>query len=154
MDGHKDILGCWIFENEGAASSICSELKKRGVSDVFAACHDNLKGLSEAVSAIFPKTKNQLCILYQIRNSTKFVTWKDRKAVCADLKKVYGAANLDDAEYALEELMRRSDSGEDRKNGIISILPYYNHGTPTGQSLRLSLRTHKKYVILFIPPML
>ena len=111
MDGHKDILGVWISENEGASfwASICSDLKKRGVSDVFIACHDNLKGLSEAINAIFPKTKRQLCIVHQIRNSTKFVPYKDRKAVCADLKKIYGAVNLDAAEYALEEFRERWD---------------------------------------------
>jgi putative transposase len=105
MEGHKDILGCRISENEGATfwASICSDLKKRGITDIFVACHDNLKGLSEAINAMFPKTKNQLCIVHQIRNSTKFVPHKDRKAVCADLKKIYGAVNLDDAEYALEE---------------------------------------------------
>ena len=105
MDGHKDILGCWVGENEGASfwAGICSDLRKRGVSDIFVACHDNLRGLSEAINATFPKTKNQLCIVHQIRSSTKFVPWKDRKAVCADLKKIYGAVNLDDAEYALEE---------------------------------------------------
>jgi len=105
MDGHKDILGYWISENEGASfyAGICSDLKKRGVTDIFVACHDNLKGLSEAINAVYPKTKQQLCIVHQIRNSTKFVPWKDRKAVCADLKKIYGAVNLDNAEYALEE---------------------------------------------------
>jgi putative transposase len=105
MDGQKDILGCWIGENEGASfyASICADLKKRGVTDIFVACHDNLKGLSEAINAVFPRTKNQLCIVHQIRNSTKFVPYKDRKAVCADLKKIYGAVNLDNAEYALEE---------------------------------------------------
>ena len=105
MEGHKDILGCWISENEGASfyASICADLKKRGVTDIFVACHDNLKGLSEAINAVFPKAKQQLCIVHQIRNSTKFVPHKDRKAVCADLKKIYGAINLYDAEYALEE---------------------------------------------------
>jgi len=105
MEGHKDILGCWISENEGASfwAGVCADLRKRGVGDIFVACHDNLKGLSEAINATFPKTKNQLCIVHQIRNSTKFVPYKDRKAVCADLKKIYGAVNLDDAEYALEE---------------------------------------------------
>jgi putative transposase len=109
MEGQKDILGCWIGENEGASfwAGICSDLKKRGVTDIFVACHDNLKGLSEAVNAIFPRTKNQLCIVHQIRNSTKFVPYKDRKVVCADLKKIYGAVNLDDAEYALEEFRER-----------------------------------------------
>ena len=105
MEGRKEILGCWLSENEGASfwAGVCSDLKKRGVSDIFVACHDNLRGLSEAINATFPKTKNQLCIVHQIRNSTKFVPWKDRKAVCADLKKIYGAVNLNDAEYALEE---------------------------------------------------
>lgn len=105
MDGRKDILGLWISENEGASfwASVCSDLKKRGVRDIFIACHDNLKGLSDAINATFPKAKNQLCIVHQIRNSVKFVPWKDRKAVCADLKKIYGAVNLDDAEFAKEE---------------------------------------------------
>ena len=109
MEGRKDILGCWISENEGAAfwAGVCSDLRKRGVADIFVACHDNLKGLSEAINATFPNTKNQLCIVHQIRNSTKFVPYKDRKAVCADLKKIYGAVNLDDAEYALEEFRER-----------------------------------------------
>jgi putative transposase len=109
MDGQKDILGCWISENEGASfyASICADLKKRGVADIFVACHDNLKGLSEAINAVFPRTKNQLCIVHQIRNSTKFVPYKDRKTVCADLKKIYGAVNLDDAEYALEEFREK-----------------------------------------------
>ena len=105
MEGYKDILGCWISENEGASfwAGVCADLRKRGVSDILVACHDNLKGLSEAINATFSKTKNQLCIVHQIRNSTKFVPYKDRKAVCADLKKIYGAVNLDNAEYALEE---------------------------------------------------
>ena len=109
MEGRKDILGTWISENESASfyASICSDLKNRGVSDIFIACHDNLTGLSEAITSIFPKTKNQLCIVHQIRNSCKFVPYKDRKEVCADLKKIYGAVNLDDAEYAKEEFAQK-----------------------------------------------
>ena len=109
MDGQKDILGVWISENEGATfwASICSDLKKRGVCDIFIACHDNLKGLSEAIDATYPKTKQQLCIVHQIRNSVKFVQWKERKEICADLKKVYGAVNLEAAEYALEEFREK-----------------------------------------------
>jgi putative transposase len=109
MDGQKDILGTWISENESASfwAGVCSDLKKRGVSDIFVACHDNLKGLSEAIATIFPKTKTQLCIVHQIRNSVKFVPHKDRKIICADLKKIYGAVNLDDAEYALEEFREK-----------------------------------------------
>ncbi|WP_317854752.1 IS256 family transposase [Chakrabartyella piscis] len=111
MEGHKEILGTWISENESASfyASICADLKNRGVSDIFVACHDNLTGLNEAIQAIFPQTKNQLCIVHQIRNSCKFVPYKDRKAVCADLKKIYGAVNLDDAEYAKEEFREKWD---------------------------------------------
>lgn len=111
MEGQKDILGIWISENESSSfyASICSDLKNRGVSDIFIACHDNLKGIGDAINAIFPKTKQQLCVVHQIRNSVKFVPYKDRKAVCADLKKIYGAINLDDAEYAKEEFREKWD---------------------------------------------
>ena len=111
MEGQKEILGCWISENESASfyASICSDLKKRGVCDIFIACHDNLTGLGEAINAIFPKTKQQLCIVHQIRNSLKFVPYRDRKTICSDLKKIYGAVNLDDAEYAKEEFREKWD---------------------------------------------
>jgi len=109
MEGQKEILGTCISENESASfyASICSDLKNRGVTDIFVACHDNLTGLCNAINSIFPKTKNQLCIVHQIRNSCKFVPYKDRKEVCADLKKIYGAVNLDDAEYAKEEFREK-----------------------------------------------
>ena len=111
MEGRKDVLGTWITENESASFWACvaSDLKKRGVTDIFIACHDNLKGLGDAINAVFPKTKQQLCIVHQIRNSVKFVPYKDRKAVCADLKKIYGAVNLEDAEYAKEEFREQWD---------------------------------------------
>jgi putative transposase len=111
MEGYKEILGIWLSENEGASfyASLCSDLKKRGVTDIFIACHDNLKGLGEAINAVFPKTKQQLCIVHQIRNSTKFVQYKDRKEICMDLKKIYGAVNLDAAEYAKEEFREKWD---------------------------------------------
>ena len=109
MEGKKEILGTWISENESASfyASICSDLKNRGVTDSFRACHDNLTGICDAINAIFPRAKNQLCIVHQIRNSCKFVPYKDRKAVCADLKKIYGTVNLDDAEYAKEEFREK-----------------------------------------------
>lgn len=111
MEGQKDILGIWISENESASfyASICSDLKKRGVEDIFIACHDNLKGLGDAINAVFPKTKQQLCIVHQVRNSAKFVSYKDRKPVCADLKKIYSSVNIDDAEYAKEEFREKWD---------------------------------------------
>lgn len=78
--------------------------------DIFIACHDNLKGLGDAINAVFPKTLQQLCIVHQIRNSTKFVQHKDRKSICADLKKIYKAVNLEDAEYAKEEFREKWDN--------------------------------------------
>lgn len=111
MEGRKEILGIWISENESASfyASICADLKNRGVTDIFIACHDNLTGLNDAICSIFPKTRNQLCIVHQVRNSCKFVLYKDRKAVCADLKKIYAAVNLEDAEFAKEEFREKWD---------------------------------------------
>jgi len=111
MDGRKDILGIWISENESASfwASVCSDLRNRGVKEILIASHDNLTGISSAINATFPQTKQQLCIVHQIRNSTKYVPFKDRKTVCADLKKIYGAVNLEDAEYAKEEFREKWD---------------------------------------------
>jgi putative transposase len=111
MEGAKDILGIWLSENESASfwAAVCSDLKNRGVKDVFIACHDNLTGISGAINAVYPSTKQQLCIVHQIRSSTKFVPHKDRKSVCADLKKIYGAVNLDDAEFMKEEFREKWD---------------------------------------------
>jgi putative transposase len=105
LDGRKEILGIWISENESASFwlTICNELKNRGVQDILIACRDNLSGFSDAIATVFPKTEQQLCVIHQIRNSTKYVPYKDIKAVMADLKLVYGAPSLDDAAYRLEE---------------------------------------------------
>ena len=109
MEGQKEILGTWISENESASfySSICFDMKSHGVKDIFIACHDNLTGLCNAINSFFHKTKNQLFIVHQIRNSCKFVPYKDRKAVCADLKKIYGAVNLDDADLAKDKFCEK-----------------------------------------------
>lgn len=109
LEGRKEILGIWIAENESASfyAGICADLKSRGVSDIFIACHDNLTGLNEAICSVFPGTRNQLCIVHQVRNSCKFVPYKDRKAVCADLKKIYAAVNFDEAEFAKEEFREK-----------------------------------------------
>ena len=108
MNGQKDILGLWISENEGASfyASICSDLKKRGVNDIFIACHDNLKGLSEAINAVFPDTKQQLCIVHQIRNSIRYVSYKDVKKVLSGLKPIYAAPSEEAALLALQEFDR------------------------------------------------
>ena len=103
MEGKKDILGLWLSENEGAKFwlSVLNELKNRGVQDILIACCDGLTGFSEAINAAFPQTTVQLCIVHMIRNSLKFVSYKDYKEVTTDLKPIYGA---DDEEQALEAL--------------------------------------------------
>lgn len=112
MEGNKELLGIWISQNEGAKFwlEVCNELSNRGLNDIFVACIDGLNGFPEAIESVFPKTEIQLCIVHMIRNSTKYVSHKDRKALCADLKKIYGADTIDEAELALEALSERWDS--------------------------------------------
>jgi transposase-like protein len=105
-DGLKEVLGMWMAETESASfwMSVLTDLKARGVEDILIACTDNLKGFTDAIKGVFPNTITQLCIVHQIRNSCKYVVWKDRKPFCADLKTVYGAVNREAAETALERL--------------------------------------------------
>jgi len=112
LEGEKELLGLWLSESEGAKFwlSVFTELKNRGVQDCFIACVDGLKGLPEAIEAVFPKTQVQLCIVHKVRNSLKYVPWKERKAVAADLRAIYGAATLPAAEQALERFAERWDS--------------------------------------------
>jgi putative transposase len=104
--GLKDVLGLWISENEGAKFWLgnLTELKNRGMQDMLIACTDNLTGMSEAITAVFPKCEHQLCIVHQIRNSLAYVSYKDRKELAADLKPIYTAATEDEALLALESL--------------------------------------------------
>ncbi len=104
VEGKKDILGVWIADSESASFwvSVFNDLKNRGIKDILIACHDNLTGFTKAMETAFPRTESQLCIVHQIRNSLAFVSWKERKTVSADLKTVYRASTLDDAEYQLE----------------------------------------------------
>jgi transposase-like protein len=118
LDGHKDVLGMWVGENESAKfwAAVLNGLRNRGVEDIFIACTDNLSGFSEAIEAVFPKTEIQNCIIHQIRNSTKYVSYKDLKALMADLKAVYAAV---DEPSALEALNAFSEHW-DRKYPKIS----------------------------------
>ena len=102
--GLKDILGLWISENEGAKFWLgnLTELRNRGMHDMLIACTDNLTGMSQAITAVFPKCEHQLCIVHQIRNSLAYVSYKDRKELAADLKPVYTAATEDEALLALQ----------------------------------------------------
>jgi transposase-like protein len=102
-EGVKDLLGLYISENEGARfwMQVLADIQNRGVKDIIIACIDNLKGFAEAIEAIFPKTEVQLCVIHQIRNSTKFVAYKDIKAVMELLKEVYQAPTKEQGETGL-----------------------------------------------------
>lgn len=104
MEGHKEVLGLWVGEAEGAKFwlSILTELKSRGLEDILIAAMDGLKGFPEAVAAVYPRTEVQLCIVHMMRNSLKYVSWKHRKSVARDLRTVYTASTLEEAERALE----------------------------------------------------
>ena len=105
LDGNKDVLGIWIGENESAKFwlSVLNELKNRGVGDILITCVDNLTGFSQAIAACYPNTDIQKCIIHQIRNSTRYVSYKDLKRVTAELKPIYKAVT---EEAALLELDR------------------------------------------------
>ena len=104
MDGKKDLLGLWMSDNEGAKFwlSVLTELKNRGVQDILIACVDGLKGFPEAIAAEYPEARIQLCIVHMVRNSLKYVSWKDYKAVTADLKRIYQSSTEDQALAELE----------------------------------------------------
>lgn len=111
MDGVRDVLGMWVGENESAKFwlSVMNSLKNRGVQDILITSVDGLTGFTEAISTVFPKTEIQRCIIHQIRNSTKFVSYKDLKALMADLKKVYTAVDEQTAFYELDAFAEKWD---------------------------------------------
>lgn len=103
LEGYKELLGLWIGEHEGAKFwlNVLTQLKNRGVQDILIACVDGLTGFPEAIETAYPKAQVQLCIVHMVRNSLKYVSWKQRKAVAADLKTIYSAPNVESAEEAL-----------------------------------------------------
>ena len=111
LDGKKDVLGMWVGENESAKfwATVLNSLKNRGVEDIFIACTDNLTGFASAIEAVFPKTEIQNCIIHQLRNSSKYVSYKDMKALMADLKAVYAAVDEPAALDALDVFSERWD---------------------------------------------
>jgi putative transposase len=111
LEGIKDVLGIWIEQTEGAKFwlKIMTEIKNRGVRDIFIACVDGLKGFPEAIEATFPQAEVQLCVVHMIRNSLRYVSWKDRKALASDLKTVYHASSEDEARENLEAFARKWD---------------------------------------------
>ncbi|KXO10587.1 Mobile element protein [Marinobacter excellens LAMA 842] len=111
MEGQKELLGLWLAETEGAKFwlSVLTELKNRGLEDILIACVDGLKGFPDAIAAEYPQTKVQLCIVHMVRNSLRYVSWKDYKAVTADLKQIYQSASEHEARQALEAFGERWD---------------------------------------------
>jgi putative transposase len=109
MAGEKELLGIWIAQTEGAKFwlQVVTELKNRGVQDIFIACVDGLKGFPEAIETVFPKTDVQLCIIHLVRYSLNYVSWKLRKEVAADLKAIYASATVEEAEQQLAEFEDR-----------------------------------------------
>jgi len=111
MDGHKEVLGLWVGQAEGAKFwlQVLTELKNRGVADIFIACVDGLKGFPEAIETVFPEAEVQLCIVHQLRASLHYVSWKQRKAVAADLRPIYQASTVEAAEQKLGEFAAKWD---------------------------------------------
>ena len=110
-EGYKELMGIWLAETEGAKFwlSVLTELQNRGLKDIFIACVDGLKGFPDAIKTVYPKAKIQLCIVHMVRNSLKYVVFKDKKQVAKDLKKIYNSPTLAEAEKALDEFSEKWD---------------------------------------------
>lgn len=156
MEGKKDVLGFWIEKTEGSKFwlQVVTELKNRGVKDIFIACVDGLKGFPEAIRAVYPQTEVQLCIVHMIRNSLKFVSYKDRKQIAGDLKEIYRSSTVEGAQQFLEAFSAKWDSrypsiSQSWRNNWGNIIPFFAYPpdirrviytTNTIESLNMSLR--------------
>jgi putative transposase len=156
LDGLKEVLGLWIAQTEGAKFwlSVVTELKNRGVSDIFIACVDGLKGFPEAIETVFPQTEVQLCIVHLVRYSLNFVGWKQRKEVARDLKAIYTAATETEAEIRLAEFADKWDEkfpmiSRSWRSNWPRVIPFFAHPpeirrviytTNAIESLNMSLR--------------
>jgi len=134
MSGHKEVLGLWIAQTEGAKFwlQVVTELKTRGVQDIFIACVDGLKGFPEAIEAVYPLAAVQLCIVHMVRHSLSFVSWKDQKAVAADLKLIYSSATVELAEHQLSEFELKWDKthqsiGQSWRRNWARITPFFDY---------------------------
>lgn len=119
VEGEKDLLGIYLSETESASFwlQVLNDLESRGVEDVIIASIDNLKGFKEAITTVFPKTDVQLCIVHQIRNSTRYVSWDNKRAVIKDMKKIYNAPNLNKAE---DELLQFKEKWEKKYPAMVA----------------------------------
>jgi putative transposase len=134
LEGMKEVLGMWMAQTEGAKFwlQVITELKNRGVNDIFIACVDGLKGFPEAIEAVFPQTTVQLCIVHMVRHSLHFVGYKERKAVAADLRCIYAATTAEQAEQALTEFEQNWDSkfapiGQSWRRNWSRITPFFDY---------------------------
>ena len=134
MEGHKEILGLWIAQTEGAKFwlSVVTELKNRGVQDIFIACVDGLKGFPEAIETVYPHAIVQLCIVHMVRNSLNYVGWNKRKEVAADLRSIYSAATIDEAEHALADFEDKWNNAyppiaRSWRNNWQRIIPFFDY---------------------------
>ncbi len=131
-DGIKEVLGLWTAPTEGAKFwlSVVTELKNRGVNDILIACVDGLKGFPEAIAAVYPQAEVQLCLVHLVRNSLTYVSWKQRKAVAADLRAIYTAATADEAAVALDAFAQKWDSvypqiAKSWRNHWAHVIPFF-----------------------------
>ena len=134
LAGEKEVLGLWLSQNEGAKFwlQVVTELKNRGVQDIFIACVDGLKGFPEAIEAVFPHTTVQLCIVHMVRHSLNYVSWKRRPEVAADLKRIYTAATADEAEQRLAEFEAKWDGeylpiGQSWRRNWPRLIPFFDY---------------------------
>ncbi len=156
LDGAKEVLGMWVSENEGAKFwlQVVTELKNRGVQDIFIACVDGLKGFPEAIETVYPATQVQLCIVHMVRNSLRFVSWKQRKEVAADLKRIYQSATTEQAEMELAAFELKWDKthptiSQSWRRNWAQVIPFFAYPTDIRkviyttnaiESLNMSLR--------------
>jgi putative transposase len=156
LNGEKELLGMWITQNEGAKfwMTVLTDLKSRGVKDIFIACVDGLTGFPDAIAATYPQTLVQLCIVHLVRNSVAYVSYKHRKEVCADLKAIYTATTEDEAELHLELFAEKWDAqyptiSRSWKNHWVNIIPMFSfppeirkvmYTTNAIESLNMTLR--------------
>jgi putative transposase len=156
MSGLKEVLGLWIAQTEGAKFwlQVVTELKNRGVGDIFIACVDGLKGFPEAIETVFPDTDVQLCIVHLVRYSLNFVGWKQRKEVAADLKTIYASVTESEAEMRLAEFAAKWDAkfpmiSRSWRSNWARVIPFFAHPeeirrviytTNAIESLNMSLR--------------
>jgi len=166
FEGRKEVLGLWIAENEGAKfwMGVLTQLKNRGVEDMLIACMDGLTGFPDALRAVYPQTRIQLCIVHMVRNSTKFVSYKDLKKLCADLKRVYSAPTEEAGLDALEDLGKQwnqkypmiYDSWRRHWNDLSEFFKYPPeirkaiYTTNAIESLNFSLRKIIKNKLIFV----